>query len=82
MMKLSLFSGAYLSQILMLIIFITTVLSKKEKIDTSFFFNEFYILDPIFRLICTSAYIALAAGVLVKIWHKYGINYIHIMEVS
>ena len=46
------------------------------------YIDEFFQLDPIFRLLFSVAYVPFAAGLLVKIWQAHDINYIHIMEVS
>ena len=82
MMVLSLFSGASLSTILMMILFLILLSTDKEQINKGYFINEYFQLDPIFRLLFTSAYIAFAAGLLVKVWQKHEINYIHLMEVK
>lgn len=77
---LSLFSGGSIVQILMLIFFFVGV--HRQLTDTSYYLKEFYSLDSLFRLFFVLTYLSFAAGVCIKIWRQYEINYIHILQIE
>lgn len=60
------FSAATICQILMFIFYGTMIYMDEEIIAARLFTNEFFLMDPIFRILFSSAYMSFAAGLLIK----------------
>lgn len=77
---LAFFSGASCVQLFMLMLFILVVSAQLE--DTSYFLDEFYSLDSLFRLLFTISFLTFASGLCIMIWKDHDINYIHLLQVD
>ena len=66
----------------MILIFFALLANNFKKELRRNLIDDFYQLDPVFRLFFSFAYVAFAAGLLVRIWHAHEINYIHILQVQ
>lgn len=66
----------------MLSVFFFIVIEKIDSIRSRQFIDEFFQLEPFFRLVFAMSFMTFAAGCLIKIWQAKEINYIHIMQVD
>ena len=67
-MVISGFTAATICQVFMLLVFAVMVYFDEEKIKVLYFWNEFFLLEPIYRLLFSCAFFGLAAGILIKHW--------------
>ena len=79
---MSLFTGASLAQLFMLIVTTGLISGSLRVVKNKYFYLEFFQLESLFRLFFSTVYASAAAGCLVKVWQSYGINYIHILEIK
>lgn len=66
----------------MLMVFFFLINNTYNSIYHRYYIDEFFQLDPLYRLLFSTTYLAFAAGLLVQVWQAHGINYIHIFEVD
>lgn len=77
---LAFFSGASFVQLFMISIFLTVIVGQLD--DTSYFIDEFYSLDSLFRLLFALSFLTFASGICIMVWKQHDINYIHLMQVE
>ena len=77
---LAFFSGGSTVQIAMFMSIAFFILRRAEYVN--YFIEELYSFDSLYRILFLLAYTTFASGLLITIWKRHEINYIHIMQIE